>query len=101
MTNVLILARMVCVHSLTLTSGKPTAANLTITPPPTTATGTDVTLTIDVKPSGGGAESNYIVLRLSVVKQVSSCFISLILLAGRPTATISDTLALVGVPDVL
>lgn len=63
-------------RSLALKSGEPTTANLTVTPPHTTATGTDVTLTIDVKPSGGGAESNYIVLRLSVVEPVSSWFLT-------------------------
>lgn len=55
--------------------GEPTKANLSITPPPTTATGTDVTLTIDVK-SSGGADSNYIVLRLSVAEKVPSSLIN-------------------------
>lgn len=73
MTNiVLILAIIVSLHRLTLITGKPTTNNLTIHPDPTTASGTDVTLTIDVKPSGGGVESNYIVLRLSVVEPVSA-----------------------------
>lgn len=85
MTNVvLILAINASLHSLTLKRGEPTTANLIITPPSTTATGTDVTLTIDVKPSGGGAESNYIVLRLSVVEQVSSWFINFTL-TGKMT----------------
>lgn len=61
-------------HSLTVKPEEPTKANLSITPPSTTATGTDVTLTIDVKSSGGAADSNYVVLRLSVVEKVSSSF---------------------------
>lgn len=58
--------------SLTVKVGEPTKANLTITPPPTTPSGTDVTLTVDVKSSSVGTDSNYVVLRLSVVEKVSS-----------------------------
>lgn len=55
-------------------AGEPTKANLSITPPLTTPSGTDVTLTIDVKSSSVGADSNYVVLRLSVVEKVPSSF---------------------------
>lgn len=62
----------VSLFSLTVKAGEPTKANLSITPPPTTPSGTDVTLTIDVKSSTVGTDSNYVVLRLSVVEKVSS-----------------------------
>lgn len=64
----------VSLYSLMVKAGEPTKANLSITPLPTTPSGTDVTLTIDVKSSSVGADSNYVVLRLSVVEKVSSSF---------------------------
>lgn len=57
-------------HRVTLETGEAFKGNLSITPSANTTTGTDITLTIDVKPSDGGADSNYIVLRLSVVEKV-------------------------------
>ncbi len=56
--------------SLTLKTGEYTDAVLTITPPADTPLGTDVTLTMEVK-SSTGADSNYIVLRFSVVDKVT------------------------------
>lgn len=56
---------------LTLTTGQYANATLTITAPANTVSGTDVTLTIEAK-SSTGADSNYVVLRLSVVTKVSS-----------------------------
>ncbi|XP_071359311.1 von Willebrand factor A domain-containing protein 7-like [Trachinotus anak] len=56
--------------SLTLTTGKYTNDTLTITPPASTPSGTDVTLTVEAK-SSSGADSNYIVLRLSVVTKIT------------------------------
>lgn len=40
-------------------------------PPANTTSGTDVTLTMEAK-SSSGADSNYVVLRLSVVTKVTS-----------------------------
>ncbi|KAK2815664.1 hypothetical protein Q5P01_026131 [Channa striata] len=57
-------------NSLTLTTGQYTNATLTITPPANTPTGTDVTLTLDAK-SANGADSNYAVLRMSVVTKIT------------------------------
>ncbi|XP_029706463.1 von Willebrand factor A domain-containing protein 7 [Takifugu rubripes] len=57
--------------SLMVKAGEPTKANLSITSLPTTPSGTDVTLTIDVKSSSVGADSNYVVLRLSVVEKIT------------------------------
>ncbi|TNM86235.1 hypothetical protein fugu_008506 [Takifugu bimaculatus] len=62
---------MIYPRSLTVKAGEPTKANLSITPPPTTPSGTDVTLTIDVKSSSVGTDSNYVVLRLSVVEKIT------------------------------
>ncbi|KAM9857658.1 von Willebrand factor A domain-containing protein 7 [Aulostomus maculatus] len=57
--------------SLHLTSGQYSNATLTITPPESTLSGTDVTLTMDAKSASSGADSNYVVLRLSVVKKIT------------------------------
>lgn len=54
---------------LTLLSGEYANATLTITPTADTESGTDVTLTIEAK-SSSGIDSNYAVLRLSVVNKV-------------------------------
>lgn len=59
-----------CLDSLTLTTGQYTNATLTITPPANTPSGTDVTLTMEAK-SSSGVDSNYVVLRLSVVTKVT------------------------------
>lgn len=59
-----------CLDRLTLVTGQYANATLTITPPASTQSGTDVTLTIDVQ-SSNGVDSNYAVLRLSVVTKVS------------------------------
>ncbi|XP_056228230.1 von Willebrand factor A domain-containing protein 7-like [Seriola aureovittata] len=56
--------------SLTLTTGKYTNDTLTITPPVSTPSGTDVTLTVQAKLSSG-VDSNYVVLRLSVVTKIT------------------------------
>ncbi|XP_062334810.1 von Willebrand factor A domain-containing protein 7 [Osmerus eperlanus] len=45
-------------------------STLTVTPPASTPSGTDVTLTLEAKAPGGG-DSNYAVLRLSVVKKIT------------------------------
>ncbi|XP_030000038.1 von Willebrand factor A domain-containing protein 7-like [Sphaeramia orbicularis] len=57
-------------NSLTLTSGEYTNATVTITSPANTASGTDVTLTMEAK-SSTGVDSNYAVLRLSVVTKIT------------------------------
>ncbi|XP_051241398.1 von Willebrand factor A domain-containing protein 7-like [Dicentrarchus labrax] len=57
-------------NSLTLTAGQYANATLTITPPANTPSGTDVTLTIEAK-SSSGADSNYAVLRFSVVTKIT------------------------------
>ena len=56
--------------SLTLTAGQYTNATLTITPPANTPSGTDVTLTMEAK-SSSGVDSNYAILRFSVVTKVT------------------------------
>ncbi|TNN26509.1 hypothetical protein EYF80_063354 [Liparis tanakae] len=56
--------------SLTLTSGEYTNSSLTITPPAGTPSGADVTLTLEAK-SASGLDSNYVVLRISVVTKVT------------------------------
>lgn len=56
--------------SLTLTTGQSANAALTIKPPASTMSGTDATLTIEAK-SSSGEDSNYVVLRLSVVNKVT------------------------------
>ncbi|XP_033846284.1 von Willebrand factor A domain-containing protein 7 [Periophthalmus magnuspinnatus] len=58
-------------QSLNLTPGKYTNATLTITPPAGTASGTDVTLTID---ASLGSDSNYVVLRLSVLEKITDFY---------------------------
>ncbi|KAL3995927.1 protein-arginine deiminase [Sarotherodon galilaeus] len=57
-------------NELTLVTGQYANATLTITPPASTESGTDVTLTIDAK-SSNGIDSNYAVLRLSVVTKIT------------------------------
>ncbi|KAJ0050442.1 hypothetical protein NL108_003664, partial [Boleophthalmus pectinirostris] len=52
--------------SLSLIPGQYTNATLTITPPAGTISGTDVTLTLD---ASLGSDSNYVVLRLSVLEK--------------------------------
>ncbi|XP_072318599.1 von Willebrand factor A domain-containing protein 7-like [Eucyclogobius newberryi] len=54
--------------SLSLTSGQYTNATLTITAPAGTVSGTDVTLTLD---ASLGSDSNYVVLRLSVLEKIT------------------------------
>ncbi|KAM7418547.1 hypothetical protein PAMA_015926 [Pampus argenteus] len=56
--------------SLDLTTGQYTNANLTITPPANTSSGTDVTLTLEAQ-SSSGIDSNYAVLRFSVVTKIT------------------------------
>ena len=56
-----------------MTTGQYANATLTITPPKDTPSGTSVTLTIDAK-SSASADSNYAVLRLSVVSKVTTPF---------------------------
>ncbi|XP_054897241.1 von Willebrand factor A domain-containing protein 7 [Poeciliopsis prolifica] len=56
-------------ETLNLSSGKYANATLTITPTADTESGTDVTLTIEAK-SSSGVDSNYAVLRLSVVHKI-------------------------------
>ncbi|KAM4595726.1 von Willebrand factor A domain-containing protein 7 [Fundulus diaphanus] len=56
--------------SLILSTGQYTNATLTIAPSAATESGTDVTLTIEAK-SSSGADSNYAVLRLSVVTKIT------------------------------
>ncbi|XP_056135904.1 von Willebrand factor A domain-containing protein 7 [Lampris incognitus] len=56
--------------TLTLTTGQQSKATLTITPPATTPSGTDVTLIIEAK-SPSGADSNYAVLRFSVANKIT------------------------------
>ncbi|MEQ2220586.1 hypothetical protein ILYODFUR_006881 [Ilyodon furcidens] len=57
-------------NSIILSTGQYANATLTITPSATTESGTDVTLTIEAK-SSSGVDSNYAVLRLSVVKKIT------------------------------
>ncbi|XP_038570271.1 von Willebrand factor A domain-containing protein 7-like [Micropterus salmoides] len=56
--------------SLTLTTGQYANATLTITPPASTPSGTDVTLTMEAK-SSSGVDSNYAVLRFSIVTKIT------------------------------
>ncbi|XP_022595770.1 von Willebrand factor A domain-containing protein 7-like, partial [Seriola dumerili] len=56
--------------SLTLTTGRYTNDTLTITAPANTPSGTDITLTVHAKLSSG-VDSNYVVLRLSVVTKIT------------------------------
>ncbi|KAG7214483.1 hypothetical protein INR49_022995 [Caranx melampygus] len=55
---------------ITLTTGLYSNNSLTITPPDSTPSGTDVTLTLDAK-SSSGVDTNYIVLRMSVVTKIT------------------------------
>lgn len=55
---------------LSLTTGQYTNATMTITPPAKTPSGTDVTLTVEAK-SSSGVDSNYVVLRFSVVTKIT------------------------------
>ncbi|KAF6728538.1 von Willebrand factor A domain-containing protein 7 [Oryzias melastigma] len=57
-------------NSLTLTTGEYMNATLIVKPPADTESGTDITLTLDAK-SSTDAESNYVVLRLSVVTKIT------------------------------
>ncbi|XP_014876907.1 von Willebrand factor A domain-containing protein 7 isoform X1 [Poecilia latipinna] len=57
-------------NMLSLLSGEYANATLTITPTADTESGTDVTLTIEAK-SSSGVDSNYAVLRLSVVNKIT------------------------------
>ncbi|XP_041838691.1 LOW QUALITY PROTEIN: von Willebrand factor A domain-containing protein 7-like [Melanotaenia boesemani] len=56
--------------SLILSTGQYANATLIITPPAGTESGTDATLTIEAK-SSSGTDSNYAVLRLSVVTKIT------------------------------
>ncbi|XP_041640178.1 von Willebrand factor A domain-containing protein 7 [Cheilinus undulatus] len=56
--------------SLTLTTGLYANATLTLTPPASMPSGTDVTLTLEAK-SASGVDSNYAVLRISVITKVT------------------------------
>ncbi|XP_072240337.1 von Willebrand factor A domain-containing protein 7 [Leuresthes tenuis] len=64
---------MTYLDQLTLTTGQYANATLTITPPAATESGTDVTLTIEAK-SSSGSDSNYAVLRLSVLTKITDFF---------------------------
>ncbi|XP_068590781.1 von Willebrand factor A domain-containing protein 7 [Cebidichthys violaceus] len=57
-------------EKLTLTTGQYAYSTITITPPADTASGTDVTLTLEAK-SSSGVDSNYVVLRFSVVNKIT------------------------------
>lgn len=57
--------------TLTLTTGQYANATMIITPPADTPSGTDVTLTLEAKSSSGGVDSNYVVLRFSVVTKIT------------------------------
>ncbi|XP_037328876.2 von Willebrand factor A domain-containing protein 7 [Pungitius pungitius] len=56
--------------SLNLTTGQYANSSVTITPPADTPSGSDVTVTLEAK-SSSGADSNYIVLRFSVVTKTT------------------------------
>uniref|UniRef100_A0A8K9WXP8 von Willebrand factor A domain containing 11 n=1 Tax=Oncorhynchus mykiss TaxID=8022 RepID=A0A8K9WXP8_ONCMY len=57
--------------SIAVTTGGNATGELTITVPANTPSGTDVTLTIEAVAPGATADSNYAVLRLSVVSKVT------------------------------
>ncbi|XP_062290579.1 von Willebrand factor A domain-containing protein 7-like [Scomber scombrus] len=57
-------------NRLDLTTGQHANGTLTITPPVDTPSGSDVTLTLEVK-SSSGVDSNYAVLRISVVTKIT------------------------------
>ncbi|XP_037327460.2 von Willebrand factor A domain-containing protein 7-like isoform X1 [Pungitius pungitius] len=56
--------------SLNLITGQYANSSVTITPPADTPSGSDVTVTLEAK-SSSGADSNYIVLRFSVVTKIT------------------------------
>ena len=56
--------------SLVLDTGGSANGTVNLTAPVTTTSGTDVTLTIEAE-SPGGADTNYLVLRLAVLKTVT------------------------------
>ncbi|XP_054461153.1 von Willebrand factor A domain-containing protein 7-like [Anoplopoma fimbria] len=56
--------------SLTLTTGQYANSTMTIMPPAETPSGTDVTVTLEAK-SPNGVDSNYVVLRFSVVTKIT------------------------------
>uniref|UniRef100_A0A8C1YQ18 von Willebrand factor A domain containing 11 n=1 Tax=Cyprinus carpio TaxID=7962 RepID=A0A8C1YQ18_CYPCA len=56
--------------TLSLVSGGSAQGTVSLTPPSNTVSGTDVTLTIEAE-SPGGSDSNYAVLRLSVLSKVT------------------------------
>ncbi|KAM4585496.1 von Willebrand factor A domain-containing protein 7 isoform 1-T2 [Odontesthes bonariensis] len=60
-------------NKLTLTTGQYANGTLTITSPAATESGTDVTLTIEAK-SSSGSDSNFAVLRLSVLNKITDFF---------------------------
>ena len=75
MCGLTIICRNKCIFlssldSLDLTTGQYANDTLIITPPVDTPSGTDVTLTLEVK-SSSGVDSNYAVLRISVVTKVT------------------------------
>ncbi|XP_028311428.1 von Willebrand factor A domain-containing protein 7 [Gouania willdenowi] len=55
-------------NSLTLTTGQYANATMTITPPASTPSGTDVTVTME---AAKGSDSNYAILRLSVITKIT------------------------------
>ncbi|KAM6971803.1 von Willebrand factor A domain-containing protein 7 [Aplochiton taeniatus] len=61
---------MTLTERLSITTGGIGNGSLTITPPGNTPSGTDITVTIEAK-SPGGADSNYAVLRMSVVTKIT------------------------------
>ncbi|XP_051982691.1 von Willebrand factor A domain-containing protein 7-like [Xyrauchen texanus] len=56
--------------TLTLVSGESVQGTVSLTPPANTVSGTDVTLTMEAE-GPGGSDSNYVVLRLSVLSKVT------------------------------
>lgn len=62
---------LVCDGRLNVASGGSAQGIVSLTPPAETLSGTDVTLTIEAE-GPGGADSNYAVLRLSVLSKVGS-----------------------------
>lgn len=61
----------ICVYlRLNVSTGGSASSTVTVKPPASTASGTDVTLTILAEGSGAD-DSNYIVLRLSVLAEVT------------------------------
>jgi len=60
-----------CHRRLSLQSGGSAQGTVSLTPPAETVSGTDVTLTIEAE-GPGGSDSNYAVIRLSVLSKVTS-----------------------------